>query len=47
MVEKSNVIGRITSAIIESVLGILKDAVSKNLARNIDVKEFIAKKAQR
>jgi len=44
--ERSGVVSRISSVISDSLAGMLKDTVTKNIAKNIDLREFIVKKTQ-
>ncbi|AEA46278.1 DUF445 domain-containing protein [Archaeoglobus veneficus] len=44
--ERSGLVARMSLAISDSIAGVLKDAVAKNIAKNIDLREFVIKKAQ-
>ncbi len=44
--ERSGVISKISSAISDSFAGVLKEAVARNIAKNIDLRELVIKKAQ-
>jgi uncharacterized membrane protein YheB (UPF0754 family) len=43
---KSDISEKITSTIAEYIDTFMKDVISKNIARNVDIREFIAKKAE-